>query len=308
MTSTPTTVSPTPAAGRRSRRRLILGAALVAILAAAAFGAWYTLLRPVPAAVSLAGAVPSSGASARPTTGASPTATMPAASVAASAAPGSSVAAASPAATAAPASSTAASAAPASSTAPTASTASALSGTWTVDASIGSFAEFTNSFVGYRVQEVLAQIGSTTAVGRTPDVTGTLTIDGTSLSAVEIEADLTTLESDSRLRDGQLGRQGLETNQYPTGTFVLTEPISLEAVPADGETISVTATGDMTLHGVTKSVQIPLQAQINNGVITVVGSLEIVFGDFGMEAPSAARVLEIDDQGVMEFQLHFTRT
>ena len=299
-----TTTAPGSVPRRRRRLWFVLGVAAIALIAAGAFGFWYAFLRPVPAAVSLAGAVPSSAASARPTTAASPAGTTPAAS----ASPGSSVAAASPAASAAPASSTAASAAPASSTAPTASTASELSGTWTVDASIGSFAEFTNSFVGYRVQEVLAQIGSTTAVGRTPDVTGTLTIDGTSLSAVEIEADLTTLESDSRLRDGQLGRQGLETNQYPAGTFVLTEPISLEAVPADGETISVTATGDMTLHGVTKSVQIPLQAQINNGVITVVGSLEIVFGDFGMEAPSAARVLEIDDQGVMEFQLHFTRT
>jgi polyisoprenoid-binding protein YceI len=185
---------------------------------------------------------------------------------------------------------------------------SAVEGTWTVDPSIGSFADFTNSFVGYRVEEVLAQIGSTTAVGRTPDVTGTLSIEGTTLTAVEIEADLTTLESDSDLRDGQLRRQGLETGQFPTGTFVLTEPIALEAIPADGETISATAIGDLTLHGQTVPVQIPIQAQLNSGVITVVGSLEIVFGDFGMTAPSAARVLEIDDHGVMEFQLHFTRT
>ena len=126
--------------------------------------------------------------------------------------------AASAAASAAPASSTAALAAarsPASSAAADGGSASALSGTWTVDTSIGSFADFTNSFVGYRVQEVLAQIGSTTAVGRTPDVTGTLTIDGTTLTAVEIEADLTTLESDSGMRDGQLRRQGLETSQFP---------------------------------------------------------------------------------------------
>ena len=282
-----------------------MAVALIALVAAGAFGFWYAFLRPVPAAVSLAGAVPSSAASARPTT--PPHRRLRRGRV------GRRIRGAGrfdgrrfgrPSAAASPAPSTA----PTDSAAASDDSASALSGTWTVDTSIGSFADFTNSFVGYRVQEVLAQIGSTTAVGRTPDVTGTLSIDGTTLTAVEIEADLTTLDSDSNLRDGQLGRQGLETNQFPTGTFVLTEPIELDGVPADGETISVTAIGELTLHGVTNAVQIPLEAQLNDGVITVVGSLEVVFGDYGMTAPSAGRVLEIDDHGVMELQLHFART
>ena len=43
-----------------------------------------------------------------------------------------------------------------------------IAGTWTVDPSIGSFGDFTGSFVGYRVQETLARVGATEAVGRTP--------------------------------------------------------------------------------------------------------------------------------------------
>ena len=300
MTSSST---PQPAPPRRwSRTRIVIVLALAGLLVAGAFGVWYAFLRPVPAAVSLAGAT---SAAASPAADASPGAT-PAAATGTASPRGTANATAGTAASAAPAATaTARATTPASS--PGSAGGSAVEGTWTVDASIGSFGDFTNSFVGYRVQEVLAQIGSTTAVGRTPDVTGMLTIEGTSLTAVEIEADLTTLESDSDLRDGQLRRQGLETGQFPTGMFVLTEPIVLEAIPAEGETISATATGDLTLHGETRSVQIPIQAQLNNGVITVVGSVEIVFGDFGMTAPSAARVLEIDDHGVMEFQLHFTR-
>ena len=43
-------------------------------------------------------------------------------------------------------------------------------GTWKVDTDIGTIADGTASFVGYRVQEQLAGIGANTAVGRTPDV------------------------------------------------------------------------------------------------------------------------------------------
>lgn len=182
-----------------------------------------------------------------------------------------------------------------------------LTGTWSVDASIGSFSDFTTSFVGYRVQEELANVGAATAVGRTPNVSGTLVLEGTTITSVEIEADLTTLQSDNDMRDGQLGRQGLETDMYPTATFVLTQPVVLDALPAEGETVGVTATGDLTLHGVTNSVQIPLEAKLADGIITVIGSLDIAFADYGIPTPQSMMVLSIDDQGVMELQLNLTR-
>ncbi|MCJ7437189.1 MAG: hypothetical protein MUP97_05455, partial [Acidimicrobiia bacterium] len=71
---------------------------------------------------------------------------------------------------------------------------SSLSGTWTVDTSVGSFDDFSSAFVGRRVNEELAGVGAQTAFGRTPDVSGTVVIDGTTASKVDIEADLTTRE------------------------------------------------------------------------------------------------------------------
>jgi polyisoprenoid-binding protein YceI len=182
-----------------------------------------------------------------------------------------------------------------------------LDGSWTVDPSVGSFSDFSGSFVGYRVKETLANIGAVEAVGRTPDVTGSITLGGTSITAAEFTADLTTLESDSDRRDGQLDRQALETGQFPTATFVLTEPIDLGSVPADGTTVQVSATGDLTLHGVTKPVQIPLQARLAGDVITVIGELPIVFADYGIAKPQAIVVLSVEDNGVMEIQLQLTR-
>jgi polyisoprenoid-binding protein YceI len=264
--------SPRPATSptRSWPRLLLLGIGLV-VLAAVAAGAWYLFLRaPAPAEVAL-GAEPALTAS----PSAEPTA------IAGTATPS-----ASPSVLAPPA---------------------GLDGTWTVDASVGSFDDFSSSFVGYRVQEELVGVGAATAVGRTPDVTGSLTLAGTTISEASFEADLTTLQSDSGMRDGQLGRQGLETDAFPTATFVLAEPIELGSVPAQGETIQATAVGDLTLHGVAQRVEIPVEARVADGVVTVVGSLPIAFGDFGMTAPESMRVLSIDENGTMEFQLHFTQ-
>jgi polyisoprenoid-binding protein YceI len=178
-------------------------------------------------------------------------------------------------------------------------------GTWAVDPSIGSFSDFSSSWVGYRVDETLAGNRANTAVGRTPDVTGSLTLSGTQITSVEITANLQTLQSDDRRRDGQLGRQGIETDQFPKATFKLTAPIELGSAPADGQTITATATGELTLHGVTKSVDVPIQAQVAGNVVTVAGSIEIQFADYDISPPSSFVVLSVEDHGIVEFQLHF---
>ena len=165
-----------------------------------------------------------------------------------------------------------------------------------------------SSFAGYRVEEELARIGAVTAVGRSTVLTGSLVFDGAAITEVVIEVDLTALTSDDSRRDGALRRQALETNTYPTTTFTLTQPIPIDAVPAEGEALSVTATGDLTLHGVTREVQIPMEGQLVGDRVAVVGSLEIVFADYDMDTPSAFIVLAIDDHGIMEFQLVFERS
>ena len=112
-------------------------------------------------------------------------------------------------------------------------------------------------------------------------MSGSLTLDDTTITDVEIEVDMTTLQSDDSDRDGQMERQGLQTSQFPTASFELTTPIELDQLPAEGTEITVEAVGDLTLHGVTKQVTIPLQATLQDGVIVVTGSLDVQFADFG---------------------------
>lgn len=180
-----------------------------------------------------------------------------------------------------------------------------LDGTWTIDQTIGSFADFSDSFVGYRVDETFTNQKANTAVGRTPQVTGALTLEGSTITSVDVTADLTRLTSDDNRRDGQLRRQAIQTDQFPTATFKLTSPIDLGSIPTDGQTIGATATGELTLHGVTRSVEVPIEARLSGDVVTVTGSLQIRFADYAIEQPTSFLVLSIEDHGTMELQLQF---
>jgi len=185
---------------------------------------------------------------------------------------------------------------------------SSLDGTWKVDSSIGSFANFTSSFAGYRVQEELAGIGTNTAVGRTPDVSGSITIVGTKIPKAGFTADLSTLKSDEGFRDDTIRHQAIETDRFPKATFELTEPIELDKIPAPGKKTAVDATGTLTLHGVTKDVTIPLVAERTGDTIAVTGQLDIPFADYGIQQPTSFRVLSIEDHGILEVQLFFTKS
>ena len=95
---------------------------------------------------------------------------------------------------------------------------------------------------------------SNTAYGRTSSVTGSLTVTGDTVTAGSFTADLTTVASDQSRRDQQFQGRIMNTSTYPTATFKLTQPTALGSAPADGVTVTKQVTGDLTAHGVTKSV------------------------------------------------------
>lgn len=187
-------------------------------------------------------------------------------------------------------------------------TATGIEGTWTVDTSIGSFSfeESTGTFIGFRVEEELSRIGSTTAVGRTPEVVGTITIDGTTVTAVSIEANMDAITTNESRRDDK-ARGALDTDEFPVATFVLTQPIELGDTAASGEPVEVTAIGELTIHGTTKPVEIPLEAKLVDDVVVVVGSVDVVFADYGVSVPDAPIVVSAEDHGIIELQLFLTR-
>ncbi len=190
-----------------------------------------------------------------------------------------------------------------------AGSAESLDGTWTVDTTTGEFdfESATGTFAGFRVDENLSSIGSTTAVGRTGGVSGQMTIDGTTVTAGSFAVDLTTITTNESRRDDQV-QEALDTGSFATATFTLTQPIELGADAASGAEVTVDAVGDLTIHGVTRQVTFPLQAKLVNGTAVVVGSLDLTFSDYGVEVPRSPVVLSVDDHGTLELQLLLVRS
>jgi polyisoprenoid-binding protein YceI len=161
------------------------------------------------------------------------------------------------------------------------------------------------SQVGYRVVEVL--FGQhTEGVGRTSKVTGSITLDGAKVSAATFTVDMTSLKSDDGRRDHRFTGEIMNTATIPTATFTLTKPIDLGTVPADGKQITASATGDMLLHGVTKSVTFDVTAKKTGNSIAVSGSFDVKFADYNINNPSA-NFVTTQDHGLIEFALAFAK-
>ncbi len=173
-----------------------------------------------------------------------------------------------------------------------------VEGKWAVDGAA--------SFVGYRVVEELARIGANTAVGRTSAVTGELTFDGRAVPMLRVAADLRQLKSDDNRRDNFVRNQSLQTERFPEAIFTLVEPIPVTTAPAEGATMSATAKGDLTVHGVTKRVDVPIEGKLAGGKLVVVGSVKVALADFGIAPPRAPVVLSVEDSAVLELSLVFT--
>jgi len=200
--------------------------------------------------------------------------------------------------------STAASSDPATSAAPAASSDGTVAGTWNVT---------TGSLAGYRVREQLASLSAESdAVGRTDQVTGSITLatsgSTTTLTAATITVDTTSIASDESRRDNRMRDEGLQTDTYPTASFTLTQPVEVPAAALAGTASDLTLTGDLTLHGVTKSVQIPAKAQLVDGTVQVAGSLSFPLSDYSIVAPNIGGfIVSIADNGTLEFLVNFTK-
>lgn len=174
----------------------------------------------------------------------------------------------------------------------------------------GSWSATADSVVGYRVKETVNGF-DVEATGRTSELTGSLTIEGTVVTTAEFTVDMATVKSDDSRRDSQFRGRIMETSTFPTATFTLTSPIDFGGGTGgssnlqDGTSIEVQATGELTLHGVTRSVTFPLTASIDNGRIGILGFIPVIFADHDIDNPSFATITT-EDRGTLEFILVLT--
>ena len=169
------------------------------------------------------------------------------------------------------------------------------SATAAAPSNLGTWEITSGSLVGYRVKEQFAgQTSTHEAVARTGDVAGQVTItqNGSSyeMTSAKVTVQLANLASvDSvagynvRNRDGIVQRS-LSVSSYPTATFEAAN-VALPAGVESGQQVDVTVPGQLTVHGVTKSVTATLQLRVTGNTAQIAGSIAAKMTDFGVNPP-----------------------
>jgi polyisoprenoid-binding protein YceI len=183
-----------------------------------------------------------------------------------------------------------------------------IDGVWIVDDEVGEFdfESASGSFAGFRVDEELT-IGAVTAVGRSGNVTGTVTIADGQLTGAEVTVDMTTISSNDSRRENAI-RNAISASEFPEATFTFAGGVDVSALEVGGAAQSFSIEGDMTVAGVTRSVEFDIDANVrDDGFAVIVGSTGLFWEDFGVTPPSAPIVVSVADDGIVEFQLILAR-
>jgi polyisoprenoid-binding protein YceI len=182
----------------------------------------------------------------------------------------------------------------------TATATAATSGAWTITDSSKATVRVREQLVGVNLPSDAVLTGT--------GATGTfqLKADGTFTPDSKISIDLNTLSSDERGRDMFIKQDTLAVRQFPKAEFVPKSVSGLTLpLPASG-TFKFTLTGDMTIHGTTKTVTFDVDAKRDGSSLTATATANPTwkFGDFGMRPPSSPlRVVSVNDEIRLAFDL-----
>ncbi|WP_420750937.1 YceI family protein [Rhodococcus sp. O3] len=176
-----------------------------------------------------------------------------------------------------------------------------LEGSWTITPG----SEVNRTAAGYTVHEILRG-ADVTVVGSTDQVTGSATIEADKLTAAEVTVQVAGITTDSSQRDGQFRGRVMDTDTYPTATFVLAEPVDLSGLPTDGTTATLPVAGTLTLKDRSLPVTVDVEVLRSGADLVASGSVPVVWSDFGVEAPSLGFVT-VDDRGSVDFLVSFAK-
>jgi polyisoprenoid-binding protein YceI len=133
--------------------------------------------------------------------------------------------------------------------------------------------------------------------GKTSDVTGTIVADAANpaASSVQVAINVDSLDTGVSLRNKEMRERYLQTDKFGTATFKsvsVTGPASL----APNQPAEISVTGDVSLHGVTKRMTIPVRVVlIPDGRIHATSNFKIHMPDFGISVPHTILVTVNDD-------------
>jgi polyisoprenoid-binding protein YceI len=111
------------------------------------------------------------------------------------------------------------------------------------------------------------------------------------------------LKSESDLMDKK-AHEALKSDKSPLITFSQTTPASFTTV-ADGS-VSGTITGNLSIAGKVKKVEVSFRGKIVNDKLVVTGKLPVKMSEFGIEPPVAMLgALKTGDEVTLEYSFEF---
>jgi polyisoprenoid-binding protein YceI len=161
--------------------------------------------------------------------------------------------------------------------------------------------ETSQSSASYSVHEdlIFGGVGSHTAVGTSNAVSGSLYLGLSGnqpvLTQVNVSVDLTSLSSDSSLRDRHV-QDYLDTSEFPAAQFTSTNVSGLPATYTSGSTISFQMIGNLKLHGVTNQETFSVQGKFDSNTISGTATTTIFMTDFGITPPDLANIAVVDNK------------
>jgi polyisoprenoid-binding protein YceI len=162
------------------------------------------------------------------------------------------------------------------------------------------------SVAGFRIQQTVLLLTSE-VVGRTNDITGTVTVVSGRATAADVHINLLALTTADRKPAPQFGIS-LDTTQYPTAAVTLAQPVPLDAA-LSRNAVTVVATGTLTLHGVTRTVTVSLALRRDGANLDIAGQTPVAFKDYSLASPTGyGPIGSLADHGVAEFLLILHRT
>ncbi len=156
------------------------------------------------------------------------------------------------------------------------------------------------SEAAYHIREKFAIFPvMTSAVGVTQLLEGALQIDlndPPTLQALTMTVDLRGLKTDEPHRDEKLADEWLVTNQYPFAYFTATGIQTGPEHYAEGEVVSFTLIGDMTIRDVTRPMTFEVTAKLIDDTVTGSATGTLRMTDFGIDPPNLLDFVIVEDE------------
>ncbi len=142
--------------------------------------------------------------------------------------------------------------------------------------------------------------------GKTHQVTGTVAFDPGHLAdsvQVRVEVDMASLDTGIDVRNKHMRENHLETDTYPTATFIGGRIVDAKAAAlAPGKTVGFGLTGTFTLHGVSREITVPVAATLLDAGpgrrLRVKTRFPVKLSDYDIDRPQFLLLKLADEQEV----------